>query len=69
MLTAPAAGFDYAKAAQDGIETLEATPNKVRTIELFDLNGRRISQARQGVVLMKKTMTDGTVSTEKVVKK
>lgn len=69
VLTAPAAGFDYAKAAQDGIETLEATPNKVRTIELFDLNGRRISQARQGVVLMKKTMTDGTVSTEKVVKK
>ena len=69
VLTAPAAGFDYSKAAQDGIETLEVTPNKVRTIELFDLNGRRISQARQGVVLMKKTMTDGTVSTEKVVKK
>ena len=68
-LTAPAAGFDYAKAYTNGIETLGNETAKVRSIELYDLNGRRISQARQGIVLVKKQMSDGTVRTEKVIRK
>lgn len=63
-LTAPAAGFDYAT----GIQTV-GEESKVRAIQLFDLNGRRITSARQGVVIVKKIMDDGTIRTEKVVKK
>ena len=68
-LTAPAAGFDYAKAYINGIDELSNETAKVRSVELFDLNGRRLSKARQGVVLVKKQMSDGTVRTEKIVKK
>ena len=71
-LIAPAAGFDYAKGLEDflaGIETLDATAAKVRAIELFDLNGRRINTARQGIVIVKKHMSDGSVITEKVIRK
>jgi hypothetical protein len=35
---------------------------------MFDLNGRRISSARKGLVIVKKVMSDGTVKTQKVVK-
>ena len=76
QLTAPAMGFDYGKAYQDVLEEIEsgidatvAQPAKVRAIELFDLNGRRINSARQGIVFVKKYMSDGTVRTEKVIKK
>ncbi len=69
LLTAPANGFDYAQAWLDGIDATVAQPAKVRAIELYDLNGQRVTTARQGVVLVKKYMSDGTVRTEKVVKK
>ena len=75
-LTAPATGFDYASAyAQvqqdiaDGIDLNVAQPAKVRAIEIYNLDGRRINSARQGIVIVKKYMNDGTVKTEKVVKK
>ncbi|MBR1448574.1 MAG: hypothetical protein IJ588_07515 [Prevotella sp.] len=75
-LTAPATGFDYASAyAQvqqdiaDGIDLNVAQPAKVRAIEIYNLDGRRINSARQGIVIVKKYMSDGTVKTEKVVKK
>lgn len=71
-------GFDYAaayaeaKAEYDafvsGIEGTVITPDVV-AFELYDLNGRRINKAQQGVVIIKKYMTDGTVVTEKVIKK
>ncbi|MBR1547196.1 MAG: hypothetical protein IJ637_00515 [Prevotella sp.] len=70
-LTAPAAGFEYGKAYEEiaaGIDAA-AAPAKVRAIQLFDLNGRRITTAKQGVVIVKKLMNDGTVRTEKVVVK
>jgi len=71
-LTAPAS-VDYASLYDDamtGIETLETQPAaKVRAIELYDLNGRRIATAQKGIQIVKKYMNDGTVRTEKVVKK
>ena len=75
LLKAPAAGFDYAQAynevaedIQTGIEATKAQA-QVRAIELYTLDGRRINSARQGIVLIKKYMSDGTVRTEKVVRK
>ena len=71
-LTAPATGFDYAAAYQElatAIETLEGTPAaKVRAIELYDLNGRRVVRAQKGLVIMKQIMSDGSVKAVKVVK-
>ncbi|MBR2359714.1 MAG: hypothetical protein IKA75_04765 [Bacteroidaceae bacterium] len=71
-------GFDYAeeyKKAQaeydafvSGIEGTVITPD-VEAYELYDLSGRRINKAQQGVVIIKKYMTDGTVVTDKVIKK
>ena len=69
VLTAPADGFDYATAYADGIETLDKVNAKVRAIELFDLNGRRIATAPRGIAIVKKRMSDGTIRTEKVVRK
>lgn len=63
-------GFDYGKAYQEvltGVEPQQQTA-KVRAIQLFDLNGRRINSARKGVVIIKKQMSDGTIRTEKVLK-
>lgn len=70
-LTAPAAGFDYAAAYEAaGIETLEGTPAaKVRAIQLFDLNGRRLSKSQKGITIVKKVMSDGSIKTEKVIVK
>ena len=72
-LTAPASGFNYAlayEAAAAGIETLEATPAaKVRAIQLFDLNGRRLGKAQKGITIVKKVMSDGSIKTEKVIVK
>ena len=71
-MTGAASGFDYAKAYEDaaaGIETLEGTPAaKVRAIELYDINGRRVAKAQKGLVIMKQIMSDGSVRTRKVVK-
>ena len=71
-------GFDYAaayaeaQAAYDeavaGIEGTVITPD-VAAYELYDLNGRRINKAQQGIVIIKKYMNDGTVVTEKLIKK
>ena len=73
LLTGAATGFDYAKAYEEvaaGIETLEGTPAaKVRAIQIFDLNGRRLSKAQKGVTIVKKVMSDGSIKTEKVIVK
>ena len=72
LMTGAATGFDYAKAYEDaaaGIETLEGTPAaKVRAIELYDINGRRVAKAQKGLVIMKQVMSDGSIRTIKVVK-
>ena len=72
-LTGKSASFNYAlayDAAAAGIETLDATPAaKVRAIQLFDLNGRRVAKAQKGLTIVKKVMSDGSVKTEKVIVK
>jgi hypothetical protein len=68
-LTAPATGYDYADAYKqivDGVETAKTA--KVRSIAVFDLNGRRVVKANKGINIVKKVMSDGTVKTQKVVK-
>ena len=52
-----------------GIDETVASNVKVRAIELFDLNGRRVTSAQRGVTIIRKYMSDGTVRTEKVMKK
>ncbi|MBR3759303.1 MAG: hypothetical protein IKK62_12915 [Bacteroidaceae bacterium] len=67
-----APGVNYADLyteAVEGIEGTVAAPAQVMGIELYDLNGRRIMKAQQGVVIMKKFMNDGTIRVEKVIKK
>lgn len=66
-LTAPANGFDYGTAYETGVETAKVA--KVRSIELFGLDGRRVNAASKGIVIVRKYMNDGTVRTEKVVRK
>ena len=68
MMTGAAEGFDYSKLP-DAIETLDGTPAvKVRAIEMFDVNGRRVMKAQKGLVIMKQIMSDGSIRTQKVVK-
>ena len=67
-----AAGYDYAAAYQEivnGVEENLAAPAQVLGIELYDLNGRRIMKAQQGIVIMRKYMSDGTIRVEKVIRK
>jgi hypothetical protein len=69
-MTAPVAGFDYGKAHQEFVTNIDAAPvAKVRAIELYNLNGRRIITAQKGIQIVKKHMSDGTVRVEKVIKK
>jgi len=69
IMTAPAEDFPYADAYQEFITGVDAAKTaKVRGIELYDLNGRRVNSARKGLVIVKKVMSDGTVQTSKVVK-
>jgi hypothetical protein len=41
----------------------------VKAIELFGLDGRRLNKASKGVFIIRKHMSDGTIQTEKVIKK
>jgi len=74
LLVEPATGFDYAgeyaklnEQIETGVEAPAAA--RVRAIELYDLNGRRIITAQKGIQIVKKYMSDGTVRIEKVIKK
>ena len=69
QLVAPATSFNYNNGYQDvitGVETAKSA--KIRAIELFNLNGTRVSIASKGLVIAKKLMSDGTVKTCKIVK-
>ena len=62
-----AADFDYANAVETSIENAAAP--KVRGIQVYDLNGRRMIKANKGLQIVKKQMSDGSVRVEKVVVK
>ena len=70
LLTAPAPSFNYVMAYQgvvDGVDAAQAAQQVVAT-QLFDLNGRKVNTAQKGVVIVKKTMSDGSVKVQKVIK-
>lgn len=69
-LVGKAESFDYGKAYDDFVAGINENiaSDKVRAIELYDLNGRRITKAQKGLVIVKKVMSDGTIRTQKVVK-
>lgn len=72
VLIAGAAAIDYEAAYQEllqGIGTVENAPAQVVGIELYDLNGRRINVATQGIVIVKKYMSDGSINVQKIIKK
>jgi hypothetical protein len=69
LMTGSIAGFDYDQAYKDGIEDNVNVPAQVRNVEVFSLDGRRVSSARTGIMLVRKHMSDGTVRTEKVIRK
>lgn len=62
--------FDYAKAYTilTSIDENVAAP-KVRALQVYDLNGRRIIKANKGLQIVKKMMSDGSVRVEKVIVK
>lgn len=68
-LVGAVSGFDYRRAV-DTIETNinEPATAKVRALQLYDLNGRRIVTAQKGIQIVKKMMSDGTIKTQKVIK-
>ncbi len=71
-LAGAATGYDYANAYEEiaaGVEENLAVPTQVLSVELYDLNGRRILKAQQGIVIVKKFMSDGTIHVEKIIKK
>ena len=71
-LTAPATGVNYAeeynKFIETGIEPAQAAA-KVRAIEVYDLNGMRMTKATRGLNIVKKYMSDGSVRIQKVIVK
>ena len=69
LLAAPA-NVDYSSLYEETVTGIEDTKTQtVRAIQLYDLNGNRITTARKGIVIVKKIMSDGSVRTEKVIKK
>lgn len=63
IMKAPAPGYTYV----DGIAEVGADNATVSRVELYDLNGRRVQTTARGLMIVKKTMTDGSVVTEKKV--
>lgn len=71
LMTAKANNVDYAALYNEAVTSIGetvSTNNKVRAIEMFDLNGRRVSKAQKGLVIVKQIMSDGSIRTMKVVK-
>ena len=69
-LVAPADKFDYATAYNTVVTSIdEAAAPKVRALQVYDLNGRRMIKANKGLQIVKKQMSDGSVRVEKVIVK
>jgi len=69
-MNGPADGFNYVEAYENilaGVDAAKVAP-QVRAIEVYDLNGRRITKATKGLNILKKVMSDGSIKTEKVVR-
>ena len=69
-LYAPAKDYNYNEAFNRVVTSIDENSKtaKVRALQLYDLNGRRIVTAQKGIQIVKKMMSDGTVKTQKVIK-
>jgi methionine-rich copper-binding protein CopC len=69
-LYAPAKDYNYNDAFNRVVTSIDENSKtaKVRALQLYDLNGRRIVTAQKGIQIVKKMMSDGTVKTQKVIK-
>ncbi len=68
-LTGAIDGYDYDQAYKDGIADNASQAAQVKSVEVFSLDGRRMSSAKNGFVILRKHMSDGTVRIQKVVRK
>ena len=69
-LYAPVKDYNYNDAFNRVVTSIDENSKtaKVRALQLYDLNGRRIVTAQKGIQIVKKMMSDGTVKTQKVIK-
>lgn len=62
-------GHDYAADYNEIITGVVAAKTaKALAVEVYDLNGRRVSKTQKGLNIIKRKMSDGSVQTSKVVK-
>ena len=55
--------------AETGIHSADSDLNNIRSIEYFDLSGRKVGRAQTGVNVMKITYNDGKTRSMKVIRK
>ncbi|SDO33358.1 hypothetical protein SAMN04487900_11639 [Prevotella communis] len=69
-LYAPVKDYNYNDVFNRVVTSIDENSKtaKVRALQLYDLNGRRILTAQKGIQIVKKMMSDGTVKTQKVIK-
>lgn len=69
-LYAPVKDYNYNDVFNRVVTSIDENSKtaKVRALQLYDLNGRRIVTAQKGIQIVKKMMSDGTVKTQKVIK-
>lgn len=51
------------------VESLSATRSAIKAVEYYDLNGVRLSEPAEGISIRRIIYSDGTTSTDKVIKK
>ena len=62
-------GKNSAKSASGDANAIVDITSQVAKVEFFNLNGARVNKPGKGVVLMKRTLSDGTVKVQKVTVK
>lgn len=69
-LYAPVKDYNYNDVFNRVVTSIDENSKtaKVRALQLYDLNGRRIVTAQKGIQIVKKMMSDGTIKTQKVIK-
>lgn len=64
-------GYDYSAAygeIAEGVDVEQAAPAQVVRVELYDLNGRRVNKATNGIYIVRKYMNNGTIQVGKIIK-
>ena len=64
-------GYDYSAAygeIAEGVDVEQTAPAQVVRVELYDLNGRRVNKATNGIYIVRKYMNNGTIQVGKIIK-